>query len=203
MGAAALLALGCGNGPAAAPTAATDLGNVLPDLGSAMISDRPVATDTGDGVDAGIPRDAGPSPAPTPGPQTPPTTGRTDIEAWLAAGSYRAWHCEPAPHASRAPSPHGTDRICSNDALSASTGDGPFPVGAAAVKELYATPGTVTGYSVYLKVHEGSDGADWYWYERIGTRNVADGPGSSGTARTICVGCHASAPRDFVFTQVP
>lgn len=172
-----------------------------------VVRDTPSTPDTPGGTDA--PNDAGAAVDATTAAdvragdpaQTPPTTGRADLEAWLAAGHYRAWHCEPAPHTSRPPSPHGTDRICSNDVLSASTA-GTFPVGSAAVKELFASPGAPTGYAVYVKLTDGTDGASWYWYERIGARQVADGPGASGTARSICVGCHASAPRDFVFTQV-
>lgn len=201
----ALVVPGCGGDAAPSPASAMDVptspieaGGPAPDV--VTPPDSTAVDAPSPAVDGG--RDAGP---PTPlavGPQTPPSSGRADIEAWLAAGHYRAWHCEPTPHASRAPSPHGLNRICSNDALSGAAGDGPYPVGAAAVKELYGSPGAVTGVAVYLRVAEGSGGANWYWYERIGTRGVADGLGSSGTARTICVGCHASAPRDFVFTHV-
>jgi hypothetical protein len=124
---------GCG-APAADVTGAVDAG-----MDAASARDVPALPD----VPGDVPPDVG-----TTGPlpdvasaadaragdpaQTPPTTGRVDLEAWIAAGHYRAWHCETAPHASRAPSPHGTDRICSNDLLSASTA-GTYPVGAAAV----------------------------------------------------------------------
>src|SRR4051812_36719490 len=71
-----------------------------------------------------------------------PPMGRVAVEAWLTGGAYRAWHCEPMSHAPRSPSPHGFNRICSNDALSAFTGTGEYPVGSAAVKELYDAAGT-------------------------------------------------------------
>ncbi len=179
-------------------TSAVDAGVDVP-----ATHDVPAVPDVPNAVDVGTPTDvpAAVDARPNDPAQTPPTTGRVDLEAWIAAGHYRSWHCEPAPHASRPPSPHGSDRICSNDLLSASTA-GTFPVGSAAVKELFATPGNPTGYAVYVKLTDGTDGASWYWYERIGTRQVADGSGASGTARSICVGCHSSAPRDFVFTQV-
>jgi hypothetical protein len=133
--------------------------------------------------------------------ETPPE-GKDVIEEWLAAGSYKAWKCEPAPHPQRPPSAHGPmDRICSNAALSSSTGMGAYPVGAASVKELYRND-QLNGYAVTLRVTAG-DGADkWYWYERIGMTVFADGRGDQPGPKGVCVGCHAGAPRDFVFTQV-
>jgi len=57
-----------------------------------------------------------------PNASTPPM-GATAIEAWLAEGSYKQWHCEPALHEARSPSPHGFNRICSNDTVAgAATG---------------------------------------------------------------------------------
>jgi cytochrome c553 len=146
------------------------------------------------------------------------------VESWLAAGSYKQWHSEPAIHASRSPSPHGFDRVYSNNLIN--TGTGLWPQGAAAVKELYAsaTDTTPVGYAVYLKTQaDSAGGANWYWYERVPLSSsaphdangvVADGLGSAGAAMTICVGCHAAAGsdaahtpsiggRDEVYTPVP
>src|SRR5215831_21323499 len=80
--------------------------------------------------------------------QTPPTSGRVDIEKWLGDASYKTWACEPAVHAARDPSPHGFNRICSNEVIAAAaTGTAAWPKGAAAVKELYdsATATTPVG----------------------------------------------------------
>jgi hypothetical protein len=144
--------------------------------------------------------------------QTPPTTGKADVEAWLATGEYKSWHCESAPHASRPPSPHGINRICSNDLTSSFTGTGERPVGTASVKELFDSTGkTVAGYAVYVKTQASSDdGASWYWYERSSSQVVADGFGNAGTAMSLCVGCHTRAASsathlgasDFVWTEV-
>jgi hypothetical protein len=156
--------------------------------------------------------------------QTPPTAG-CDVEAWLATGAYKSWHCEPAVHAARSPSPHGFDRVCSNDLVNATATDadaGPWPTGAAEVKELYvaAVPdGGPAGYAVSLKVAPevaGDAGASWYWYERETDQSIeADGLGIADTAANqICVSCHSaagSAPmytpsagsRDFIYTPVP
>lgn len=132
--------------------------------------------------------------------QTPPT-GEANVESWLAQKMYNAWKCEPAPHAPRPPSPHGSDRICSNDLLSKHEGGGEYPVGAAAVKELY-DGSSIVGYAVYRKVGAGHGGESWYWYEKIRGGLNADGTGGSGEPKDVCVSCHAGAPNDFVFTQV-
>jgi hypothetical protein len=147
--------------------------------------------------------------------QTPPQ-GAALIEAWLARGDYKSWHCETVQHEFRAPSPHGFNRICSNDLVSQNaTGTGAWPRGAAAVKELYAsaTASTPIGYAVYLKTADDSAaGANWYWYERVPLDSpaphddkgvVADGMGSAGAAKTICVGCHIAAGSDTSHTPSP
>lgn len=152
--------------------------------------------DTGSGAVAGT----GPGDA-----QTPPTGGES-VEAWLSKGFYKSWHCEPAAHDGRRPSPHGKNRICSNDLLSAH-GAGEFPVNAASVKEIYDGAGSnVVGFAVYLHVEAGG-GESYYWYERTAGGVVADGIGRSGAPKDTCVSCHEGAGpgisgHDFVYTQV-
>lgn len=142
--------------------------------------------------------DSGPATVgdPVDDPQVPPQ-GSDDLTTWISAGYYQDWTCEGAPHAPRAPSPHGMNRICSNDSLAASTGEGPYPAGAAAVKEIYDSAGSISLYAVYRKVTDGDGGATWYWFE--GTK---DDVAANGVGDGVCVGCHSHAPRDFVFTQV-
>ena len=140
-----------------------------------------------------------------------PATGTdAEVRAWLGQKSYATgtWKCESAPHDARSPSPHGKNRICSNATLSAH-GAGAFPVGAAAVKELYDETGaTVVGHAIYRKVKEGA-GEAFYWWEDNGGSTVANGNGDDGAAKSICVGCHAGAGsdakhsgHDLVYTQV-
>jgi hypothetical protein len=132
--------------------------------------------------------------------QTPPE-GDVPLQAWLAQAFYQSWSCQTAVHDAVAPSPHGRNRICSNDALAQAT-TSPWPVGAAAVKELYDANDTQVGFAVYRKAADGTDGANWYWYEKTNSDGiVADGRGGSGTPNTICVSCHSHAD-DFAFTQV-
>lgn len=148
--------------------------------------------------------------------QTPPTSGADAAETWLARADYKAWTCEPAIHASRDPSPHGFNRICSNDLISMNATDtGAWPKGSAAVKELYAslTATTPVGYALYVKTdHSSANGANWYWYERVPLDSeaphdakgvVANGKGGSGPALMICVGCHAGAGSDVPHTPSP
>lgn len=159
--------------------------------------------------------------------QTPPTTSGTDVEAWLVKGDYKAWKCENVAHPQMAVSPHGQNRICSNDLVAQFTsgGDGGSserPVGSASVKELYDAQSVLVGYAVAAKIKATSDsGAGWYWYERVPLDSqaphdangvVADGLGTEGAASSICVGCHAGAASDakhtvtdssdFVYLQV-
>ncbi len=144
------------------------------------------------------------------GGETPPM-GQASLEAWLATGAYKAWTSEPMVHAQRPPSPHGFDRIYSNDIITANaTGTGSWPAGAAAVKELYAsaTDTVPVGYAVYLKTQaDSAGGANWYWYERVPLTSaaphndagvVADGFGTpdSGPPFMICVSCHGAAGSD-------
>src|SRR5207253_385956 len=120
------------------------------------------------------------SPGTAPGTaDAPPTASAAEVQAWLAAGSYKSWHCESAPHAARSPSPHGTNRICSNEA-SSQHGQGEYPVDTAAVKEVYDAGGNVHAYAVYRHVRAGSDGASWFWFEGAGSDVFAFGLGDGG-----------------------
>ena len=129
-------------------------------------------------------------------PQLPPR-GADDLLDWIDAGHYLAWRCEEAAHPARSGSGHGPNRICSNDLLAGATGDGPYPVGAAAVKEVYNSSGEIRLYAVYRKLEAAPGGDSWYWFEGDRDSNFANGPGDP-----TCTGCHAGAPRDLVFTVI-
>lgn len=132
-----------------------------------------------------------------PADQQLPARGSTDALDWLEAGFYLDWQCEPEPHAARALSPHGTNRVCNNDALRDAAGSGSFPIGAASVKELYDGD-DIRLFALYRKVSSGEGGDTWYWYEGSRGDTAANGEGEG-----VCVGCHSRAPRDYVFTIVP
>jgi hypothetical protein len=149
---------------------------------------------------------AGGGGAPEAGTNSPaPPMGASAIQSWLASGAYKSWHCEAAVHTARSPSPHNVDRVCSNDAIANNvTGTGPWPAGAAAVKELYAnaTDTTPGGYAVYLKTQaDSANGANWYYYGALtaGGANV-DGMGSDPIVMPTCTSCHLAAGSDAAHT---
>src|SRR4051812_8222218 len=87
---------------------------------------------------SGTPTPGDPADSGNPEAQLPPTSGATALQAWLAKGYYKSWHCEGTKHDARPPSPHNVNRICNNEKITSQpAGPGEYPVGAAAVKELY------------------------------------------------------------------
>lgn len=129
-------------------------------------------------------------------PELPPR-GHDDLVTWLEAGHYLAWSCQDAPHPASTRSGHGANRICSNRLHRVHAGGGPFTAGAASVKEVYDGAGNIRLYAVYRKVENGTGGDSWYWFEGSRSEVIANGEGD-GT----CTGCHAGAPKDYVFTVV-
>lgn len=131
--------------------------------------------------------------------QLPPTTNGGDVEVWLATAQYKQWNCETSSHPQIKVSPHGTNRVCSNDLITGYAGGAAQerPAGSAAVKELYDDSATLVGYAVSVKLADTSAGGkNWYWYERAPTGVVADGKGDAGVPKSLCVGCHAGAGSD-------
>lgn len=150
---------------------------------------------------------AGCGPAAPADPQLPPVASESELTAWVAAEVYTKWACEPALHTARSPSPHGKNRICSNAKLSAH-GTGEYPVGAATVKELFDASDKRIGHAVAVKTKAGA-GEAWHWYERLNGSTVVNSAGDTGTAKSVCVGCHAKAGsdsahsgHDLIYTQV-
>jgi hypothetical protein len=130
------------------------------------------------------------------------------VAGWLATGAYKSWHCETTAHAARSPSPHNVDRICSNDIIASNaTASGPWPQGAAAVKELYAstTDAAPGGYAVYLKTQaDSAAGANWYYYGALTAGGATvDGMGNDATVMATCTGCHLAAGSDAAHTPSP
>jgi hypothetical protein len=148
--------------------------------------------------------------------QTPPQT-RAELIAWLAAGGYRAWDCQRAPRTPPAAprSGHTRTRVCMNRRWIQTLASEEFPVGAAAVKELFDASDNLVGRSVMVKVRGENIGAAWYWYQRANGATVpaghtppeadgtvADGLGSSGNAQTLCATCHSLAGTDSYGTRI-
>lgn len=151
-----------------------------------------------------------------PGDSQIPPQGYEAIEAWLAEGHYKSWKCQAGVVDPIEISPHGKQRICTNDVHTAHNGmTGEYPVNAAGVKELYDAAGaTIVGYAVYLHTSAGGTGANWYWYERVPLDSMVEhdpmtGVVADGSDVPLCVGCHSAAGsdaahpgHDFVYTQL-
>ncbi len=132
--------------------------------------------------------------------QNPPE-GDAALQAWLADELYLDWTCQPSVGPGADSSIHGRRRICHNDVLAAALDGEPLPVGSAVVKELYNDNDERQGTAVLKKVAEGSTGASWYWYERIGVVVTADGKDAAA-----CTVCHAFAEdeggREMIYVDV-
>ncbi len=127
-----------------------------------------------------------------------PPMGAAALLPWLQAGEYLDWTAESAVHASTGPH-FGSVRTFVNGPLLdslAATGD-PHPIDAASVKELYGSGDEVLGWSVMVKVADGTGGDTWYWLEYYQGSTYADGVGAS-----LCTGCH-DAGTDNVLTPFP
>lgn len=152
--------------------------------------------------DAGPP-DAGPEDAGSQAPDVEmvelPPTDVFDLRQWLEDGEYLEWPAESAVHSSAGPH-FGDVRTFVTPVLLASleAGNSSHPVGAAAVKELYARGDTVRGWAVSRKRDADSAGGEgWFWYEYY------DGqPKAAGNGVALCTGCHSGGD-DFVLTPYP
>jgi len=130
---------------------------------------------------------------PGPGARTDrPPADPEALGAWLVGGGYLDWAPQSAVHPT---DEHGGARVLFNPLLAASFAAGAqsHPVGAAAVRELYA-PDLVTpkGLAMMVKIDpKATDEAGWFWYEIFSfdadaqpTVAQLDAPG--------CLGCHAA-----------
>lgn len=128
------------------------------------------------------------------------------LNAWLQTGSYLDYPAEAEVH--RSSGPHGAGvRTFFNPILDRATRAGltEWPVGSAAIKELYDSGGNLDGWAVEVKVNEDSSvgtlGGGWYWYEVLSTDPSAS-PVADGTGVRLCAGCHSGGV-DFMTTPFP
>lgn len=161
---------------------------LAPVIACASESTDPDAPDTG--PDSGI-EAAGEVPA-----------ASAALFSYLTAGEYLGYDAESGVHTSAGP--HGSGVRTYLDPLladSLAAGNREHPVGAAAIKELYAGDGsTVSGWAVMVKTAAGTAGNTWFFYEVFSTTDGSDP--IEGTGLSICTGCH-SAGTDFVRVGYP
>jgi hypothetical protein len=139
----------------------------------------------------------GSGPAPVESAVPDQATPQPAIEAWLAEGHFRGWACEERVSDPRLTGNHGRHRICSNELIVGSA-EGPYPAGAASVKELFDPDDQPNGFAVGLKISDGQGPQTWYWYERRG-QDPAQAPLAQGVGIPDCAVCHQTASRDNVF----
>ena len=121
-----------------------------------------------------------------------------ELGPWLDAAHYLDFDCEPAPHAAGDGSPHGDNRICQNNLVTdALQLRGDFPLGATLVKEQYTASGALAALSVETRINDAPGASGWLYYRRQGDKVT-----HSGVGEPFCTGCHANAPRDFVWATV-
>lgn len=123
------------------------------------------------------------------------------IERFLREGAYESWHAWSAVGPTL-----GTRgaRVYLNAALAESlaAGNEVHPLGAAAVRELYADDfETLVGYSALAKVDASAQPESWFWLEVL---DVEAGwkPAVSGVGAERCVGCHGQSI-DYVRSVLP
>ncbi|HET7539412.1 MAG TPA: hypothetical protein VFK05_06050 [Polyangiaceae bacterium] len=124
--------------------------------------------------------------------------------SFLEAQQYAEWPKEAETHPSAGP--HG-ERVrvyySPSAARALKGGASSLPAGAASVKELTTSDGTLSGYSVWVKVQEASDGGNgFFWYERVRRPDGSDAVYGNARGSSVCVGCH-SAGQDYSLSTLP
>jgi hypothetical protein len=131
-----------------------------------------------------------------------PTSG-ADLFPWLQANEYAGFTAESGKHASTGP--HGGNvRTFLNPILfdALSNGSTNFPVGSAAVKELWGNGTKLLGWAVFVKTQADSAGGNgFYWYENYSTTDASN-PVADGNGVGLCSGCHSNGT-DYFLTPFP
>jgi hypothetical protein len=128
------------------------------------------------------------------GPEVP--SSGAALFTFLDCGGYTSFSKESAPHDTSGP--HGGDvLVYVNSALEQSLAAGAteHPAGAAAIKELLDSDGSLDGWSAMVKAEAGAGGDTWYWYETFTTERNA--PAYEGRGISICANCHSMGTDHF------
>lgn len=148
-----------------------------------------------------------PSPPPGAEPRTETVDGVPLQSAaqheYLRSGAYRRqWAGESAPHQSTGPHGGKVRTFVSPGLLTSLQQASDHPKDATAIKELYGSGDSITGWAVGIKLDGDSDGGKaWYWYEVFSTE-PGTRPGFAGQGLALCSNCHRGG-RDYVLTPFP
>jgi hypothetical protein len=126
-----------------------------------------------------------------------------ELFPWLQAGNYMSFKAESGKHASTGP--HGGNvRSFLNPTLfdALTSGSTNFPVGSAAVKELWGNGSKLLGWAVFVKTQADSAGGNgFYWYEIYNTTDPSS-PVADGNGVGLCSGCHSNG-NDYYMSPFP
>jgi hypothetical protein len=124
------------------------------------------------------------------------------LHEYLRGGAYKQWAGESTPHLSTGPHGGKVRTFVSPGLLTSLQQASAHPKDATAIKELYGSGDSVTGWAVGIKLASDSDGGKaWYWYEVFSTQPGAS-PAFSGQGLALCSNCHRDG-RDYVLTPIP
>lgn len=130
----------------------------------------------------------------------PPPTEQTALDRWFWTGEHERWESwsQVGPTLGS-----GGARVFLSPPLveSLSNGNARHPVGAAAVRELYAEDfATLTGYSILVKQAEPSLAESWFCFERL--ELDTDEVEVARVGEPGCGGCHVQGV-DFIRSTLP
>lgn len=121
-----------------------------------------------------------------------------ELSVWVEDGNYLDWASESEVHTSSGPH-FGGVKVFVNDELEESLSDGgdPHPIASAAIKELYGDGDDLLGWTVMVKVEDGSADDSWFFWEQFEGDKLIEGVGQSA-----CTGCHGAGV-DLILTAFP
>ncbi|MEO0480971.1 MAG: hypothetical protein AAF196_15990 [Planctomycetota bacterium] len=131
---------------------------------------------------------------------------RGALTRFLTTFAYREFVSEPEQHPGRGPHAAAGSPVRTwfspSLAQAMEADEETFPVGAAAVKEMWSEGGELLGWAVEVKTDLGRGGGSWFWFEMVGTDPATAEIYGGGNDVPGCVGCHTQGT-DWVISDLP